>query len=717
MIDFTDHGLSMVLLMIVSLFFYGPMGVVYGQPVSVDTSGVEEDSPPIVLEQAEQVRWDPNARELITSGGVQVHYGERQITADTVIYEETTGWVRAIGHAKATSSLGQNLTGNMLAFHPATNRIEMDGVRTFMDPWFVRAEHMEGQADTKIVVTNGRFTTSSRETPPSDVQASTIYIYPGDRIVAYHAFPRIYEIPFFYLPYLSVNLKRDLSRWDFEPGLSDRDGALLGVSYHYSLPRDDNPYTGSIYTDLRQKVYPGIGADFDYNGSLGNFSLFHFNTVRETLKPDDTNRRTENEEFMYRTRASGDLNFGKSGWQLQGNIDWQGSDRLANIEFRNLILSRTSRRKIDGALTHRSDFGLLTIQAKEDERIVNDGNEEEFVQNASRLPSIRYNMFSYPIPGYVGGPWNWRFSASSTRLSTGEESPFRWLSDARSSLSKTLPLFRGYSQKWEFGYRHQYNEVLGPNGDDFRSIASGIFSLENTFVPLDPMSLKIQYDLDKRFNKKDQINLKLNDQSLGTEEDGFREHALRFNGSWSGDNFYTFFRTGYDLRNSEQFDISSDSRVISPLLNISGQLTPTLGWSQFFRYDWGGEQLDQSNTRFELEPSKNFKTALGWNFNRGLDRDFSDLRHQVIWDLPEPGWRFRTNLVYDLETEGLDETRVSIYKRLGVWDFWLNLREVRDEGLEVTFNINLSTRSAADRSLNKELPEREGFLGSSDRRD
>lgn len=696
------------------LFFTGLLGVVSSpsQAQFGASNASAGETIPIRLEQAKQVRWVSERQLLMSTGNVVVAYGKRTIRADTIVYSDRTGWIHARGNARISGDQTSQLNGNSVSFRPSTNEIEVEKADGVMLPWFFRAERMEGTVDQRIKVTNGSFTTTSSKNPDSDIAASTIYIYPGDRIVAYHAFPRFFQYPVFYLPFIYIDLQTDLSRWDFEFGNQNRDGALLGVSYHYSLPQDDNPYTGTIYSDFRQKVKPGIGADIDYDGPLGDFYLFHFNSYREPVESisGGEDQRAEGEEYLYRLRSDARFNFGQSNWNLQGDIDWQGDDRLDDLNFRNLQLSRTSRRDVNGAVTHRGDLGLLTIQAQRDERVIIENNEETFVQNQSRLPSISYDMFSLPLGGAVGGPWNIQFSTNSTRRSTGEDEPFLWRSNARSSLSKMLPLFPGYSQRWQVGYRQQFNEKEDNTGSEFESVGSGLLSLENTFTPLDPVSLKVVYDVERRFNKENQVSFRLNRDDLGLEEDGFREHALRFNTSWSGDRYHMFFRSGFDLRNSKEFDVSTDSRVISPLLNLSGQILPTVGWTQFLRYDWARSQVDQINTRFDFEPSKNFKTALGWNFNRGLERDFSDLTHQFVWDLPDRGWRFRSDLVYDLETNELDETRLSVFRRFALWDIQINLRDIREGDPEISFNINLRDRPPPQSGAEKKLPNRERFL-------
>lgn len=666
-------------------------GVTLAQETPLATGdGAGESNIPIVMHQARSIEWQSNQRRMVASGDVDVEYGQYRIRADTVTYSDTSRRVTARGRVHVQSPFSDSIRGTFFSFKAGSNEISMRRSDVDLGRWRARARRVDGDADTEIVMTDGSFTNCNLKTPHYDVKATSIYVYPGERIVAYNAMPRIMEVPFFYWPYLTIDLEEGLSRWEFEPGVSDRNGAKLGVTYHYLMEKDQYPVTGSLYTDLNQTTRPGLGLDVEYDSGPGDIYMFYFQSNRHPLVSDtDGNKvRTDERERLYRFRSDVDMPIGDSRWDVRGNVDWSSDQRLENVEFNSFTIGQPSRRTLDGAVTWRGDNAYFSVRARKEERVVSENGREQFIEDESLLPRIRFSRYSRPV-SWLSDDLYYRLSADATRRSGRDTAPFLWDSQIRQSLSRTFSIVPGLSQTWEGGYRHQFDEVDRNDETEFESTGSGLFSLENTIRPSSEVSFSLEYDVEKRFSNTDSVPLRLNSQDLGYEEDGFRQHEVGLNSSWNMGQLYAFLETGYDLRSLGGGELESDSRVISPLLNLSSQLTTTLGWTQFARYDWARDELNQFNTSFTYEPTRRFLTSFGWNFNRGDDRDFSDLRNQILWRFPDHNLTVRSDLIYDTKRDTLDETQLMISKQLHMWDLKVFYRDIRNNDQEITFTINL----------------------------
>ena len=249
----------------------------------------------------------PDAGWMTYKGNAAIRYKGYQLRADRIRYNSKTGDAEALGNVVLTGADGTLWKGDSLRINIHDRAGRADNVDLYTRPFRVLADDGAFAAPTKtdqIYQIDGATITTCTNEPGHfhwQVHANRARVRPGDDVTGWGVVPRLFGVPFFYVPYYW----RDLSRhygFRFQPGYSHSWGAFLLSTYKLPVVRDkrNDSYIDS-YTFLDYRTERGvafgqkIGWEFgekasDSKGYVTGWFMPEDEDLPSVLDPDDTER-------------------------------------------------------------------------------------------------------------------------------------------------------------------------------------------------------------------------------------------------------------------------------------------------------------------------------------------------------------------------------------------------------------------------------------------
>lgn len=201
---------------------------------------------------------------------VELKIDDSVIKADRVEYNKTARELRLIGRAKYITrtknsdgtSTDQTLEGDDLKVDLSIEGVEGEDVFITTQNILVKGEVVQ-RIPGQIGVQGGYFTPCARcGRTPNDYafSASTMWIYPGNRIVAYDVKILIADTPVFYLPALVFMLNKERPT-KVEVAQSPTDGWTVGADLPYLISADS---FGTLSLDYYEKRDVNFGFKIDH---------------------------------------------------------------------------------------------------------------------------------------------------------------------------------------------------------------------------------------------------------------------------------------------------------------------------------------------------------------------------------------------------------------------------------------------------------------------
>ncbi len=639
----------------------------------------EDNQPqgPIILNQANRVFLDDKSGNLRARGNVQITWGKQKLAAPRIDYSTKTGDLIARGGAKLTREGGEKIQGENIQWNRLTGEARVNEASGQLEPWFLDAPLVEGNMDTSFRMYSGSLTTCNLKTPHYYFQASKFYFYPGDSLIGYNVVFWVSGVPVFYLPWVMIDLKHRFSRWEVHPGYDSEEGFTLELNYHYLLPRDDPPFTGTIYTDWRENEGNGQGFDVDYDKKNKEAYFYYFQSERRPLVINKAGEevRSETEDLVWQIQSHVDYEFTDSNWRFHSAIDWLSYSRF-NRDFGRSLSSRTeTERWIKSSFIHSSSSSQFRVDLRQEEKIPGDGTGNEFVRSRAFMPRVNYQLFSQPLPW---GDLYYGFNTKFQRQYELDSDRWLWSGRGENSLNKSLYFNRLFQQSYRLTYGQNYGEEV--QGDHEISESHGYFgfTLRNTLNFTRQFGADLNYLLTQRVNDKEEVTVEIGGEQLGIEKHGRELERIDLNWYWRDDKSYLNLRGGYDLRETINNSVRSDSRFLPLRLNANFEITDYWRWSHYLRYSVAQGVFDQSNLDWQFPVGSNFQFGLGWNYNRQSGEDLSKLNNNFDWQTTSESWRLRGDLIYNLQTRELDEVKFLMKRNLHCWDMRFMYREILD---------------------------------------
>jgi len=221
-------------------------------------------------------------------GNVAIHAGDADIYADSARYNPKTREVLVEGHVRIYRTTGL-FVGDRAIYNVDTKQIQAVEMRTDKSPYLVGGEKVATISEGAFLVSKGTFTTHDSSNPDFRLQAKTLRIYEGDRVVFQNVTFYVKDVPIFWWPYLYQSLNDAFSYMVSPAYLSSWGPSLL---FRVSMPIADNIKT-QIRLDYRSRrgVAFGLEPEITYGKDKKSWARLRTYFLRDTHP--DINRTSE----------------------------------------------------------------------------------------------------------------------------------------------------------------------------------------------------------------------------------------------------------------------------------------------------------------------------------------------------------------------------------------------------------------------------------------
>jgi|CXWL01.1.fsa_nt_gi hypothetical protein len=223
------------------------------------------------------------------TGGVEIHYRDLKLVADSVDLDLQTRIVRATGHVVLDQG-PKRLTGQTLELDLDKKTGRLTQATAFVDPdiYFTGAV-ISKLGDNLYSVEDGIFTSCEGEVPAWSFKLASAEIEVEGYARVKHASFRIKKVPVLYTPYIVWPTKRDRATGFLVPnmGYSDRKGTYLGLAYFKEIGRS---YDTTFFLDGYTEGFVGIGNEFRYRpteGTRGQLETYFIRDPKNDVVGED----------------------------------------------------------------------------------------------------------------------------------------------------------------------------------------------------------------------------------------------------------------------------------------------------------------------------------------------------------------------------------------------------------------------------------------------
>ncbi len=359
----------------------------------------------------------PDAMAQIVADGLE-------LTADSLFYDEEKGKVWSSGsEAIFKPQDGDPVNSRVIVFDLNEDRgTALDATTKYSGggEWIVHGD-LVSVTDTASFGTRLQFTSCELEEPHYHFASNNVKIVRGNLLVARPVKLYFADVPVAWLPFMVQNLSQGVSSGILTPTFSVNDIVRTSQSYSRRLSNLGFYWAGSDYYDATVFLDWWSGEHLALTGSG------RFNWAKQFLTGNLSVRRFWRE-------------IGTKELALSGNTSWEASERT-KLRFRGSYASSSSMvretsfdprevvQSIDseGGLTHRFDFGNLTLAANRKQHLSDDRVD-------MTLPNLSFSLS--PQTFFQASPAQARFY---NNITWSGSSSFRRSSSDRPVQSDTLP--------------------------------------------------------------------------------------------------------------------------------------------------------------------------------------------------------------------------------------------------------------------------------------
>ncbi|MBI4028169.1 MAG: LPS-assembly protein LptD [Verrucomicrobia bacterium] len=152
--------------------------------------------------KADSMDFDQKTGEIVARGNVAVTCGSVKLFADRMQVNRNTKEAHAEGHVRLRQGF-KEWTAESLDYNFDTGAMKAGEARAELsDGLFFYGKSMESSDRDRYVLKDSYFTTSDYEHPGYRVKASSIIVYPNNRIALHNLVLFLGPVPVFYFPYL-----------------------------------------------------------------------------------------------------------------------------------------------------------------------------------------------------------------------------------------------------------------------------------------------------------------------------------------------------------------------------------------------------------------------------------------------------------------------------------------------------------------------------------
>ena len=387
------------------------------------------------------------------SGNVAIRHKGFELRADRVRYNAKTGDAQAFGNVALIGEDGTLVTGETLDVNLVERAGRVETVDLYTKPFRVIADgalltggaKKQGQAYDVEGVT---LTTCTNEPGHFhwSVRADRARIRPDDDVTGWGVVPRLFGVPFFYVPYYWKDLERHYG-FRFQPGYRHSWGGFLLCSYKLPILRDKEAkefIDNYIFLDYRSargiafgdKVQWKFGED-ESDGYLTGYYMPKDDDLPETVSlPEDDPR--------YRVRFQHNWNATDRDQILMNAL--YVSDVLVQKDFFRKEYREMTEPDNYATYTHYGDAWSAGLTAR--------ARLNDFYEQVERLPEAWFSLV--PTELFESGLYlDNQTSASFLRRQFAERSDGSYRTASTNAIPESYDAFRA-DTRFELTYPGKY---------------------------------------------------------------------------------------------------------------------------------------------------------------------------------------------------------------------------------------------------------------------
>src|SRR5256714_8325014 len=160
-------------------------------------------------------------------GNVVIHAGDADIYSDSATYSPKPHDIVAEGHVRIYRTAG-TFSGERAIYNTETKAIQAVEIKTDKQPYLVAGEKITPISEGAFMVSKGAFTTHDSDHPDFRLQAKTMRVYEGDRVIFQNVTFYVRNVPVFWWPYMYQSLDDSFSYMISPAYLSSWGPSILG---------------------------------------------------------------------------------------------------------------------------------------------------------------------------------------------------------------------------------------------------------------------------------------------------------------------------------------------------------------------------------------------------------------------------------------------------------------------------------------------------------
>jgi len=403
--------------------------VKWAEEDSVTRELLARDSSTATRYQADEVVFHAAGRQIVLNGDAAVQRDQSIIVSDTILYNDSTKVVLALGDTAILRDPSQGpadvVALGRIAYDIGNRRGAVNNVSTSVESgqtWFLSAHRSFFQGDSgktagqKFFARNGTITSCSDQHPDYYFKAKEIKLIQGKLLVARPAILYIEDVPVAWLPFMFNNLQKGTHSGIIPPRIGIAD--IVRNNPYYQRRVEDFGYYWAINDYLDAQVL------FDWwSGARTDVTRYasgrQFNT-RFDMRYNWLDRFTSG-TFGIEQRQSGYGNSTNFNWQHQQSFSQQTSFN-ANIQYAtNATATRRTQTNPYAAVSSISSNANFST-AFGPTRMSLGGNRQETLGDliSMTLPSLSLTTPTVSVTDWLS--WTPSFNATNslrTRITQG----------------------------------------------------------------------------------------------------------------------------------------------------------------------------------------------------------------------------------------------------------------------------------------------------------
>lgn len=244
--------------------------------------------------QADFTDYDKNLGVAKATGDVVVKYGDVEIKADQIEFNQSSGNIFARDNVRVYRN-GQVIDAEEVIYNIETGEMTTSRFKSALEPILVMSDNIqrpEEGSDGPITLLDATFTTHDSANPDHRVFVKKLEVYPDDKIVMHGAKLYSGDRQLFWFPYYVQPMNEELGYY-FIPGWNSAWGGYLLNRYGFMVNDD---ILAKAHFDARSERGLAGGLEFEFqkfrdNDDIGRLNLYYAQDNNPQMRFNGRNRK------------------------------------------------------------------------------------------------------------------------------------------------------------------------------------------------------------------------------------------------------------------------------------------------------------------------------------------------------------------------------------------------------------------------------------------